>query len=332
MMKSLWDFLTGGGLRRQDFAHGYHTVELPDDAPNAIQHMTSKIGLPWTRSRRDLLAQFGLGQAPVGDRAVCLLPDGMLRLDGLLAASCHEFDWDTPLAPGSWQALIGIGRDPLLNMEYARDQIARHLGPAPISTVFDRLNCGWQAGRCTVELSTYPPEWRSDRPAPIYRDPRIRSACHIAITPRHRIALSPQELAWVRTASQAIKACPVPQASRDRLWFDHCDYTRAMPSGAPKAWLSLSADGRAVMIRDNDLVVMPRDRALHLRLQRIMPAKGGGGSHLMLVHLRDRLSRGIAELGLIGVWGTEIDLEPAARQIARALDLGLVISPPQYDC
>ncbi|MCE7510514.1 hypothetical protein [Alloalcanivorax xenomutans] len=91
-----------------------------------------------------------------------------------------------------------------------------------------------------------------------------------------------------------------------------------------------SPDRKALIVCSRQLHIIPAQCIVALRLQKLRPAKGGGGAALTAVfQATDGMER---EVSISGSHGDMDALDDLASHLSRILNRPLRIPEPQYDC
>ncbi|MFV0476182.1 MAG: hypothetical protein ACK5MQ_18550 [Pikeienuella sp.] len=328
----------------EDRAEGPASSELPwaPGGANTIQDLLDREGLPWRLNRRELIERFGETSHPAYRRAQIPITPAPFGLSGLIypvSPDVHTMPRPDD-APLSFSGSIWIGRDPMANLRHAHAQIAAKLGPAPIirasNTVFSR----WTAGPAQLSLTIWPKELqtyptRNDAHA---RDKRLKTACSISIETGYRRKMSEQESAWLRSAAPLAEIRGAKAPTLTALWASqptsgNREFMREPPaeSGDFLGRISLSADGAALIICAWQLHIVPVARIEALQLQKVRPARGGGGAYLSLVFQPMGSDRESC-LTLSDAFAEMDALDDLAARLGEALDRPVRIPEPTLDC
>lgn len=305
------------------------------DSP--LHRLLDEAGLPWRETRGELTARFGTEIDPAYDWEVLPLPGETPPLDGLIRpfTARSGLDLAPQHPPTDFSAAAWWVPDARDNIQRAFDTLAPRLGQARIARRANTLHCAWTFGAAALELTAWPDDLPAyDVPAQ-ERDPRLASACHIYIRTGWRILPSAEEAAWLesfqplfpqseKTSPRQLRAGPVPET--------HLEFIREPPA-TPGPWLDalgVSAGGEALIWTEGQLHLVPVADVVRLKLQRMLPAKGGGGAWLSADVLTGYPATPVKTLTLAAATGTE-DLNAPARKLAQAIGRPLEIGQPTYD-
>ncbi|WP_133492697.1 hypothetical protein [Alcanivorax sp. 24] len=321
-------------------------LELPwaPGKGNAIQDTLDGIGFPWRASGQELIDRFGLVRHPAYDWEQSPITPCPLALDGLLypispqifrAPSRHH-------VPLWFSGDVWIKNDPLANLRHAHRRITELLGPAPIGVRNNTISSIWRAGPARISLTVWPPKlqppgWNRNVPAH-ERDRRLKTACSILIEPGYRRPMSVREREWLGSFTPLDEVRGMVSASTLKaLWASIPDgYSQDFVCLPPLdqddflGRIGLSSDHEALIVCAKQLHIVPVERIVALRLQKLRPAKGGGGAFLVLLfHAAPGVER---TLGISESFGDMDVLDDLASLLSNTLNLPLRVPEPQYDC
>lgn len=320
------------------------TLDLPwtPGGENTIQDMLDRIGFPWRSSCHDLIERFGLVRHPAYDWEQSPITPCPLNLDGLLYPISPQIPEmaSRDHVPLWFSGAVWIKDDPIANIRHAHGRIAELLGPAPIGIRNNTISSIWRAGPARISLTVWPQELQTlqlDNPAQD-KDRRLKTACSISIEPGYRRPMTVQEREWLSSFTPLgdVRGV-VPISTLEALW-----------ANAPKGWsqdflrlppldqdnflgrIGLSLDGMALIVSASQLRIVPMARIIAFNLQKIRPAKGGGGAYLSLVfHPSPGTER---EISISESFGDMQALDDLASHLSRVLNRPLRVPAPQYDC
>lgn len=320
-------------------------LELPwaPGAENTIQDMLDSLGFPWRASCQELIDRFGLVRHPAYDWEQSPIMPCPLALDGLLYPMSPQI-FRTPSrnqVPLWFSGNVWIKKDPLANLRHAHRRITELLGPAPIGVRNNTVSSIWRAGPARISLTVWPPkrqpsEWNRNIPAH-ERDRRLETACSIYIEPGYRRPMSVQEREWLRrfTPLDEVRGV-VPASTLDALWASAPDdYSQDFVCLPPLdqdnflGRIGLSSEHEALIVCARQLHIIPVERIVALRLQKLRPAKGGGGASLTLIFQTSPDAE--REFGLSGSLGDMDALDDLASHLSKTLNRPLQVPEPQYD-
>lgn len=262
------------------------------DGTNLIQHLLDEYGLPWREPRRDVEARVGISPDLLYGRDALFFPDAS-RPPGFLqpwrADVFERYAPDMPVV--RFSALVWCDGSTSGNIERTADHFAGRLGPALVGQECNTLVCRWQSGTASLQLQSWPPAWQ-DRELgneAHAREPRLETACHLTLLTGFRLSLSAEEERWVADFQPVAETRPFlrpePGGLRDTAPTDtEVEYARD-----PAGYLSQVENrvgcppGRkALILCTHQLFVLPARDVLAFEVIRLLPAKGGGGSTLLV--------------------------------------------------
>lgn len=320
-------------------------------------------GVPWRASRRELAARFGVHICPwSADTEVVLVPGERAFLPGLLRPfSYWESDRNDPdFPPLSLTGSLWVGDDALGNLDAARRELKTHLGGGERYDMSNTRGWRWHDGAASVTIIGWPPELQHDFGPNTWhqREPRLITACSIAIETGARIACSAQEAAWLDDFSPALnlpvpplsewfsprtprqgwlekllgprKSVPVPSVvetmAAQRVSPAEQPYVRLPPPEVARLHgrLGLSPDGSTLIWCAGQLKMVPLDHITGVHLEKIAPAKGSGGNQLELCCQRDAAAPTVSctVLDVSAPQSLDDVAEALATLIARPLTIG----------
>ncbi len=300
-------------------------LSLAFDGTNPIHQLLDDTGLPWLERRRDLEARIGITEDPFY-RNPALFFAGAVPPPGFLqpwqAAVFERYTPDMPVV--RFTGLTWFADDAATNIERTAEFFAARLGPAPIEEGYNTLICRWQAGSASLQLVCWPPALQSPgRPNDAYaREPRLVTACHVTLLTGFRLPLSAEEKAWVEAFRPIADTRSVLALTAERLIAWAPNDTEVEYARDPAGYLSnvLHSVGcppgcEALILCTNQLFVLPANDVLGFEVLRMLPAKGGGGSTLLV---RCRTScKGVAYKTLIVARHGDPDgMVPLGRELA----------------
>ncbi len=321
-------------------------LELPwaPGAENTIQDMLDSLGFPWRASCQELIDRFGLVRHPAYDWEQSPIMPCPLSLDGLLYPISPQLSRIAlrDQVPQGFSGSIWIKTDPLANLRHAHRRMAELLSPAPIGVRNNTVSSIWRAGPARISLTVWPPKlqpsgWNRNIPAH-ERDRRLKTACSIYIEPGYRRPMTVQEREWLRGFTPLDKVGGTALASTLRaLWAsapgDYGQDFVCLPPLDQDNFLGQvghSPDRKALIVCSRQLHIIPAQCIVALRLQKLRPAKGGGGAALTAVfQATDGMER---EVSISGSHGDMDALDDLASHLSRILNRPLRIPEPQYDC
>jgi hypothetical protein len=322
-------------LLLQRYAAGAAAVSPLSSSP--LADLLDALRLPWRLPRAAVEAAGEVRAHPAYRREVLFLPEAE-RGPGFLDPWQAEVDerYAPELPIGHWRAQAWLADDAARNLSTVADFFAGWLGPAPIRREHNTLVCRWGVGPAAVRLIAWPPRLQRPPGPPNpaeQRDPRLRTAVHVSLATGVRLALAPRERAWAATFQPVLDlpaARPVAAAA----------VLQVAPSDAELSWVRDPAGflpalhrrlgwppGREALIFCTDqLYLVPRDRLAAVAVERLLPAKGAGGSTLTLCC---RAGEAVQRLPVLSRSGPD-ELTATGQDIAAAFGIPCEVSP-YYD-
>lgn len=333
--------LLGGGEAEAALAAGpaRDTPALPEEAANPVQALLDDIGAPWRLPRAELRRRFGVITDPDYDWDLIAPRTDRPLVEGLLKPlSVQTFGVSSPHMPAtSWSAIAWHGDDARENLRRTAEQLTGALGPASAEEVGNVVQCDWSFGAASLRLIVWPPELQGDGfDIEAHKtEPRLATACHIAIETGFRPALSAPERVWLdgfeplhdldpgraRSAADLAQAAPESELA----------FVREPPEDVERLLgrIGRSADGEALIACTRQLYIVPRTGIRGFTVDRITPAKGPGGSYLSVdCRLPDG---GGTSIGLASGHGPD-DMTGLGEALAEVFGRPLTLSPYYADC
>lgn len=327
------------GRRRPPAALGAPDTPPPVEASGApITAWLDDIGLPWSDSRAALTARFGVERDPAYEWNIVPIATDRPAAPGLISPLHVQADhFAAPDLPAtSFSAVSWLENDARRNIAAVAQALAEFLGPAPVGREANVLTCAWREGAASVRLTAWPPDLQSHLSVPAWeRDPRLATACHLHIQTGWRRPLSDADRVAIDGFVPLVDLPLNPALTSERIATDppaesELDIARD-PGGLEQTLfgqLGRSADAGLLIVCTAQLYLIPTTDVLRLEVDRLLPAKGGGGSTLLLV----RRAWDGEEIRLTLCHGRRPDdLNGLAEQIASVLAKPLVIGEPDYD-
>ena len=308
----------------------------PSTTTNRIHDWLQSIGVTWLTPRSELVAKYGVSQHPAYEWPVIQLNDATQGLSELTSPIwARAWGDECPIYPATeWSAETSLGDDSHLNIERTAAEIAATLGDAAIYPVNNTLSCTWMDGSARVQLMAWPPEMQRHYLGPNSaheRDPRLVTACHVTIHTGWLPNPSEKELEWLQTfqplfdldkaRSSSFRLEPPPESYLPVIRARTSDFQT-------QGKLGLSADHAAIILETRRLFLIPKHNSPKLELQRILPARGPGGSQIDLTFDVASATR----KGEMLFHHSDIDgLNTVAQTVSDALGVELSIRPEAYD-
>ena len=264
----------------------------PQGERAALLAALDELGLPWRETRAALTARYGARPHPAYQWDVVEVPGRPVStlLWPLSMQVKPQFSPDYPA--GRFSSAAYYGDNAYKNVERAAKTMSALLGPTRPAVRNNTYQCGWRAGATCVRLTSWPPELQSPKLTnPSHeREPRLVTACHVEVVTGFRPTPSPQEEAWLSSflaitpirgdrrmqAEDVANLAPMEaQVEFVREPEDHVARTFGL--------VGASADRRALIFCHTQLFVLPVAVTAAFRVERMLPAKGGGGCWLDVI-------------------------------------------------
>lgn len=248
-----------------------------------------RLGLPWRETRATLAERYGVRAHAAYNWDVVEVPGR--PVSALLWPMSVQMlpQFPTAYPAGRFSGAASFSDDADMNIKRAAEELRVLLGPAAIQTQYNTRRCEWQAGAAALRLTCWPAALQTNRlhNTAHKREPRLITACHVEVTTGFRPPASPQEDAWLRSFT------PIYAIRGDRRMRRE-DVTGLAPAEAQVAfvrepapylartygWVGASSDRRALIFCHTQLYIVPVRAIAGFRVERLLPAKGGGGSWL----------------------------------------------------
>ena len=316
-------------------------LPLGPGSENPIHHFFDDIGLPWRTTRAEVERTYGTVPDPAHDGDITLIDDAAPIVDGLLQPLSAQVN--LRYAPGlpilCFTGRASFGDDPHDNLHRAATGLTARLGPTQIGRSWNKLWCGWTCGAASIVLEAWPVEWQPDgwNYPPFARDPRLVSACFVTVQTGFRRALSLEEEGWLAdfVAIAPIRGSRNMTPARLRNWpaEEHeSEFVREPPARLQHLFgrMGSSASGEALIFCLGQLYVIPASQILRFVVDRVLPAKGGGGSSL-IVECATGIAAEPTKRLTIATADNPDGLNDTGAAIARALSKPFVLGEYGYD-
>ncbi|MBB3952592.1 hypothetical protein [Aureimonas jatrophae] len=311
------------------------------DGANPILRLVDAWRLPRHETRTEVVARCGVVPDPIYGWPALVLADAEPLPGALAPWTASAFERIPPQFPiARFTALAWIRDDAHANLRFVADHLAASLGPAPVGQRWNTVVAAWRSGLAEISLTAWPPEWQSrDLQNPSEdREPRLRTACHVTLTTGFRLSLSARERNWVTgfrplAFSGDVGTARMAKAGRLAPGDTDLEYVRD-PDGLVEdrqRTLGLSADGAALIVVSDQLFVLPRTDILRLKVVRMTPAKGGGGSSLH-AHCRTLAPGADSQTISLAQHSDPDGMTAPGQDLGRRLDCSVEVSPYYPDC
>lgn len=308
---------------------------------NPIHILLDEAELPWRPTRAALVRQYGVRPHEAYRWDVIEIGTARPIVDGLLwPVSARASPRYAPFLPITrFTSNAWCDDDARGNLRRAAEQIASRLGPAAIEQRYNTVRCEWTAGAAAIRLTAWPPDLQPDRTVnPAHgREPRLRTACLLEIETGFRLEATAEERAWLdgfvpiasvdgdrRMTPDGVRRLSPPESE--------LEFIREPPADVERFFgrVGRSADGGALIFCHTQLYLIPSAQVLGFRVERLLPAKGGGGSWL-----EAECRTGYAEVPtkrvVVARAGGPEDLNDLAATLSAALDRPFELGEPGYD-
>ncbi len=310
------------------------------DAPASIHEWLDVRGLPWRETRGALAERHGVRKHPAYDWDVIEIATRQPLLSGLLwPMSVAAFPQFSPHVPATdFSSAAWYGDDARENLRRAREEVPDTLGdPTPTSTS-NTLGFRWKSGPASLELTVWPADlqsWKMTNPSH-EREPRLVLACHVTVKTGFRLEPSPEEQAMLasfeRIAPIDVGGHTSASVRSSAANESELEFVREpRPELDPLfGFVGSSRNGRELVFFGEQLYVVPIARVLRFRVERILPAKGPGGSHLSVECRTDFDAQPTKRLSICSGAAPD-DLNELARHLAEHLERPFELAPYDHD-
>lgn len=309
--------------------------------PNPIQLYLSEIGLQWLLPRAFLVKRYGVRPHAVYDWDVIEFETPRPFVKGLLwPLSAQVSPQFSPNEPATeFSGVLYVSDNAAENLRCTVDQLQPFLGEGTVLRSSNSIGHRWVYSLASVELHVWPPEMQQGPTLnPIYeKEPRLKAGCWIGITTGFRPWVSETEIAQLMAFEPVARIReewlgPVPSFARSGLQYE-LEFIRPPDPGFDhcKGWIGCSADRTAFIFYGRELYFVPMEAVIQLQVERVLPAKGPGGSSLKVLCRCDYADQQTKTLTICSADGAD-DLDELATTVSRAIEKPLVLSPHVYDC
>ncbi|WP_247539148.1 hypothetical protein [Ralstonia pseudosolanacearum] len=309
--------------------------------PNQIQVYLSEIGLQWLLPRAYLVKRYGVRPHAVYDWDVIEIETPRPFVKHLLwPLSAQVSPQFSPNEPATeFSGVSYVDDDAAENLRRNVDQLQPFLGEGAALSTSNSIGHHWVCGAASVELHVWPPEMQR-RPTlnPSYeKEPRLKAGCWIGIVTGFRPLVSDTEIAQVMAFESVARIREewlgtAPPFPRSGLQYE-LEFTRATDPTFDhcNGWIGCSADRTAFIFYSQELYFVPMEAVIQLQLERVLPAKGPGGSSLRVQCRCDYAGQQTKTVTICGAQGAN-DLDELAATVSRAIAKPLELLPYVYDC
>nr|BAT30087.1 hypothetical protein [Aureimonas sp. AU22] len=308
---------------------------------NPILRLADDWRLPRHKTRLDVIARCGVQPDPIYAWPALVFTDAEPLPGALAPWTASAFERIPPQFPITrFTTLAWFEDDAHANLRRVADHLTASLGPTSVGRRWNTVVAAWRSGLADVSLVAWPPSWQShDLQKPSEdREPRLKTACHVTLITGFRLALSDRERGWVRefqpiAIDGEVGTARMARAGRLAPGETELEYVRDPEDVVEdrQRMLGLSADGEALIVVSDQLFVIRRTEILHLRVVRMTPAKGGGGSSLH-AHCRTRAPGADDQSVFLAQHGDPDGMTALGRELGQRLGCSVEVSPYYPDC
>jgi hypothetical protein len=316
-------------------------LALTASGENPIHALLDELKLPWRAPRRAVEQELGIVQDPCYRQDVVRFDHAVQLADSLTPWTARVFERFAPELPiTDIDGIVWATPDTHANLQRAHDELARYLGPAAIGRQYNTLVCTWRCGAAAVGLIAWPPAWQSPglQNGAHAREPRLITACHVRLQSGFRLPPSATEQAWLdsfitHASNVPILSLPIERILESSAGETQLEYVREpTPALLRKVagQVGYAADRQALIFCTDQLFVIALDLILAFEIDRLLPAKGGGGSYL---HVRCRTAcPGIADKRVsITSHGDPDGLNGLAHELGSVFGKPVELAPYDHD-
>jgi hypothetical protein len=315
-------------------------LKRPDENP--IHVLLNAAGVPWQASRAALAGRYGVRPHPAYQWDVIEIDTLPPVVKGLMwPLSVQAFPQFSPHLPATeFSGAAYFGEDARENLRLTAKQLAPRFGEARIADRYNTVHCEWTFGAAAVSLTVWPADLQrgpmGSNPAH-RRDSRLVASCHIAINTGLRPAATPEELAWLssfvavdrlrvddRMTADSIRTLPAEQGELEFVRAPVAELKRLF------GFVGHSADRAALIFCHAQLYLVPMAAVVGFHVERVLPARGRGGSRLQVECCTDYERLATKRLKISSADGVE-DLNELAAAISAATGKPFELGKYVYD-
>ena len=263
-----------------------------DQIENPIHQALDLADVPWRATRAALAERFGVRRHQAYDWDVIEINTKTPLVRGLLyPLSVQAFpDRSTKLPATYFSSETYFTKNARKNLNRTAQQLRRLLGaPQPYDSG-NTVGFRWTFGAASVTLICWPPDKQSppmgSNPAH-GRDPRLAAACHVNIETGFKPSPTTEEINWLNTfapvAALVFGAHLTEGSIKERNAHEtELEFVREPVVDLGRLFRSVgySADRQALIFCHSQLYLVPKDRIVGFRVDRLLPARGPGGAEL----------------------------------------------------
>jgi hypothetical protein len=289
-------------------------------------------------TRGALAERYGVRRHPAYGWDVIEIPTSPAIAPGLTSPlNAQQLPAFSPHVPAArFSAVAWLSPDARENLRRTAEHFAERLGEAPIADRNNTAQCEWRSAAASLTLLAWPAELQRHRLVnPAHdRDPRLAIGCHIEVLTGYRPPVSPEEQAWLDSFQPAARFHFGPNARADIAATapaseNELEFVREPPVHFNRyvGRIGLSADGRALIFCGEQLYLIPMSQVTGLFVERVLPAKGPGGSDLIVLCRADYPEYPIKRLHVCSSGATD-GLDDFATSLAATLDKPVELAEP----
>lgn len=244
----------------------------------------------------------------------------------------------SPNVPATdYSGLVWFGDDARDNLRRAEEQLTPKLGSAEDANSSNTVGKRWRNGPALLSLMVWPAEMQSfalKNPSE-EREPRLKAACHLEIKTGFRLSATDEERASLASFQRiarirekdtlsSMRNSPAREGELEfvREPFEELEKQLGfIGCSSDRAWLAYLAE---------ELYVVPLAAVLGFHVDRVLPAKGPGGSSLLVECRTDYAGCDTKRLTICSAPGPE-DLNELARTVSTETQKPFALAPHQYD-
>lgn len=304
-----------------------------------IREVLDDVGLAWRAPRSLLAERRGIRPHPAYGWDVIEVETAEPIVDGLLwPLSVLVRPQFSPNVPATdYSGLVWFGDDARENLRRAETQLTPKLGNAVEANSSNTVGKRWNDGPASLSLTVWPAELQHfalKNPSE-EREPRLKAACHLEIKTGFRPSASPTERASLASFERiariadddtrcTVQSSPAREAELEfvREPFDEIE--------EHFGFIGYSLDRAWLMFFGAELHVVPLASVIGFHVERVLPAKGPGGSSFLVECRTDFPGCDTKRLTICSAPGPEDSNELAALVSART-GKPFTLGPHQYD-
>lgn len=311
-----------------------------ESATRSIRELLDTKGVPWRETRETLVRRFGVVQHPAYGWEVVEIAMEPALVTGLLWPLCVQvLPQFAPYVPATdYSGIVWFSDDSRDNLHRTREQLEQSLGqPAP-SNSSNTLGWCWRAGAALLRLTVWPEDLQSHTMTNYAhdREPRLKSGCDVTIKTGFRLVPTPEERVAFREFER-IASIPVGSHTLESVQNSHARESEVefvREPGADEAGLfgliGCSTDRQRLIFFGEQLYVLPLEKVRRFLVERTLPAKGPGGSRLVVECTTEYAAYPMKRLAICSETGPE-DLNELGAELAARTGKPVELGAHDYD-